>query len=51
MKSYVVDAVAFLAFLTDKLPKGADNILKDAEKKQIKLLLPSIALGETLYNL
>ncbi len=48
---YIVDAVAFLAYLADKLPKDADKIFKKAEKKEIKLLLPSIALGETLYTI
>jgi len=49
LKSFVIDAVAFLAFLADQLPKKADDIFKRAEKKQVKLLLPSIALGEVLY--
>ena len=48
---YIVDAVAFLAYLADKLPKKADDIFRKAEKKEIKLLLPSIALGETLYTI
>lgn len=51
MKSYIVDAVAFLAFLADRLPNKADDVFKKAEKKQVKLLLPSIALGETLYTI
>ena len=48
MKSYIIDAVAFLAYLADNLPIKADEIFKKAEKKQNKILLPSIALGETL---
>jgi len=48
---YIVDAVAFLAYLADKLPKKADEIFRRAEKKEIELLLPSIALGETLYTI
>ncbi len=51
MKSFIVDAVAFLAFLADSLPKKADDVFKKAEKKQVKLLLPSIALGEILYTI
>jgi len=51
MKSFIIDAVAFLAFLADQLPKKADDIFKRAEKKQAKLLLPSIALGEVLYTI
>lgn len=51
MKSFIVDTVAFLAFLADQLPKKADEVFKRAEEKQVKLLLPSIALGETLYTI
>ncbi len=51
LESYIVDAVAFLAYLADCLPSRADNIFKKAEKKEIKLLLPSIALGKTLYTI
>jgi predicted nucleic acid-binding protein len=51
LKSYIIDTVAFLAYLADVLPKKADDIFKKAEKKQAKLLLPSIALGETLYTI
>ena len=51
MEIYIVDTVAFLAYLADNLPKGADDIFKKAEKKELKLLLPSIALGETLYTI
>lgn len=51
METYVVDTVAFLAYLTDQLPKNVNNLFKKAENKLIKLLLPSIALGETLYTI
>ena len=51
MKSYIIDAVAFLAFLADQLPNKADDVFKRAENKQVRLLLPSIALGETLYTI
>lgn len=51
LESFIIDTVAFLAFLADKLPKKADEVFKRAEKKQVKLLLPSIALGETLYTI
>lgn len=51
MKSFIVDTVAFLAYLSDNLPTKADELFKKAEKKQLKLLLPSIALGETLYTI
>ena len=51
MNSYIIDTVAFLAYLADVLPRKADEIFKKAEKKQVKLLLPSIALGESLYTI
>ncbi len=51
MDLYIIDTVAFLAYLADKLPGEADKLFKKAEKKQIKLLLPSIALGESLYTI
>ncbi|HDZ19243.1 MAG TPA: type II toxin-antitoxin system VapC family toxin, partial [archaeon] len=31
MEIYIVDAVAFLAYLADKLPKKADDIFRKAE--------------------
>ncbi len=49
MELYIVDTIAFLGFLADNLPSKANEIFKKAEKKQIRLLLPSIALGETLF--
>lgn len=51
MESFIVDTVAFLAYLSDNLPIKVDELFKKAEKKQVKLLLPSIALGETLYTI
>ena len=51
MDLYIIDTVAFLAYLADKLPGEADKLFKKAEKKQIKLLLPSIVLGESLYTI
>jgi len=51
MDSYIIDTVAFLAYLADVLPEKANNAFKEAEKKNIKLILPSIALGETLYTI
>ncbi|MHA1475191.1 MAG: type II toxin-antitoxin system VapC family toxin [Promethearchaeota archaeon] len=48
---YIVDAVAFLAYLADKLPKDANEIFQLAENKQVSLFLPSITLGECLYTI
>ena len=49
MDAYVIDAVAFLSYLANNLPPKADEIFKLAEKKEVQLLFPSIALGETIY--
>ena len=51
LKSFIVDTVAFLAYLSDNLPNKVDELFKEAENKQVKLLLPSIALGEMLYTI
>jgi predicted nucleic acid-binding protein len=51
LNSFIDDTVAFLAYLTDKLPDKADAIFKKAENKKVKLILPSIALGETLNTI
>ncbi len=51
MNTYIIDTIAFLSYLADNLPTKADNIFKKAEKKEIQLLLPSIALAEVLYTM
>ena len=51
METYIVDAVAFLAYLVDKLPEKSDQIFKKAERNQVILYMPSIALGEVLYTI
>jgi len=51
MDLYIIDTIAFLAYLADKLPVEADKLFIRAEKNQLKLLLPSIALGESLYTI
>ncbi len=48
---YIVDTVAFLAYLADNLPKKANEIFQLAENKKVSLYLPSIALGECLYTI
>ncbi|MBD3196858.1 MAG: hypothetical protein GF317_17520 [Candidatus Lokiarchaeota archaeon] len=51
LEEFIVDTVAFLSYLTNNLPKNADNIFQKAEKGEVRLLLPSIVLGETLYTI
>ncbi|WXG41471.1 MAG: PIN domain-containing protein [Candidatus Freyarchaeum deiterrae] len=49
MKTYVSDAVAFLYFLLDRLPHGADEVFKEAEKGRAVVYLPTIAAAELYY--
>lgn len=49
MRVYVSDAVAFLHFLLDKLPLGADDAFRQAERGEAVLYLPTIAAAELYY--
>jgi len=49
MKTYVSDAVAFLYFLLDKLPRRADEVFKQAENGEANIYLPTIAAAELYY--
>nr|MDO8081126.1 PIN domain-containing protein [Candidatus Freyarchaeota archaeon] len=49
MKTYVSDAVAFLHFLLGRLPHGADEVFKEAEKGRAVVYLPTIAAAELYY--
>ncbi|MEM2133912.1 MAG: PIN domain-containing protein [Candidatus Jordarchaeaceae archaeon] len=49
MKKYVSDAVAFLYFLLGRLPAGADEAFKEAEKGRAVIYLPTIAAAELYY--
>lgn len=46
---FVIDTVAFIHYMTDKLPEKSENIFKRAENGNIKLILPSISIGESIY--
>lgn len=48
---YTVDAVALLCYLADRLPRRVDEIFKRAEDEEALLVVPSIALGETIFTL
>ena len=49
MIAYVSDAVAFLYYLLDRLPPGADGAFKEAEEGGASLYLPTIAAAELYY--
>lgn len=49
MSEYVVDTVAFVRYLEDRLPSKADRVFEAAELGRSHLLLPQIALAEFLY--
>jgi len=49
MKTYVSDAVAFLYFLLDKLPRKADEAFRQAENGEATIYLPTIAAAELYY--
>jgi predicted nucleic acid-binding protein len=49
LNEYLVDTVAFVRYLEDRLPAKADRIFEEAESGSGHLLLPQIALGEFLY--
>ncbi len=49
MIAYVSDAVAFLHYLLDSLPREADDAFKQAEEGAASLYLPTIAAAELHY--
>jgi predicted nucleic acid-binding protein len=46
---YVIDTVAFIYYLAELLPGKAEKIFQSAEKGDVKLILPSISIGEAIY--
>jgi predicted nucleic acid-binding protein len=49
LNEYLVDTVAFVRYLEDRLPARADRIFAEGESGGAHLLLPQIVLGEFLY--
>ncbi len=47
--TYVLDTIAFVYYLEDRLPARADEAFREAEKGEATLLLPHIAIGEFVY--
>ena len=46
---YAIDTVAFIYYLVEILPAIAEKIFQSAEKGDLKLILPSISIGEAIY--
>lgn len=46
---YAIDTVAFIYYLVEILPAKAEKIFQSAEKGDLKLILPSISIGEAIY--
>jgi len=49
LKAFVSDAVAFLYYLLDRLPRKAEEAFSAAEKGEAVMFLPTIAAAELLY--
>lgn len=49
LTDYLVDTVAFVRYLQDKLPAKADSAFREAESGRGHLFLPQIALAEFVY--
>ncbi|MFQ5909942.1 MAG: PIN domain-containing protein [Thermoplasmata archaeon] len=49
MSEYILDTMALVRLLEDRLPKRANAVVKGAEKGENLLLVPEIAMGEFTY--
>lgn len=49
MTDFLVDTVAFVRYLEDRLPAKADKVFGEAEAGRAHLLLPQMALAEFIY--
>jgi predicted nucleic acid-binding protein len=48
---YTADSVAVLGYLAEALPSKVDDIFRRAEDDEANLIIPTIALGETIFTL
>ncbi|MDD5472815.1 MAG: PIN domain-containing protein [Candidatus Methanoperedens sp.] len=46
---YTIDTVAFIYYLAELLPGKVEKIFQSAEKGDVKLIIPSISIGEAIY--
>jgi len=51
MKHYTTDAVGFIRYLVDELGTEADRLYSLAERGELVIELPAIAVSETLYRI
>ncbi len=49
VKPYVLDTIALVYYLEDRLPPGADRACREAEEGRAILLIPHIVIGEFIY--
>ena len=49
LTGYVVDTVALVRYLEDRLPRAAQSVFRGAEAGRTRLYLPQIALAEFVY--
>ena len=48
---YGVDSVALLSYFANKLGSDGDQIFSKAESNEVRLLVPSIVIGESIYTI
>lgn len=46
---YVIDTVAFIYYLAELLHGKVEKIFQSAERGDVKLIIPSISIGEAIY--
>ena len=47
--SYVADTHAWVYYLLDMLPRGADEVFRRAERGEATIFVPTIVLAECIY--
>lgn len=51
IKIYGLDSVALLSYFANKLGKDGDKIFSKAESNEVRMLVPSIVIGESIYTI
>lgn len=46
---YVLDTIGFVSHLLDALPQNVGDIIRRAQNRECRLILPSISIGEAIY--
>ena len=50
-KTYGIDSVALLCYFVNKLGKDGEIIFSKAESNEVRMLIPSIVIGESIYTI